>query len=169
MERQKRRCFISYHHENDEEYVLDLRDRLEDKWAIDYSLKEDISYKTEEGIYKEIRQKMRDCSVTIVLIGEQTGERYWVDWEIWASLRPYRHPYDPLRSFKPNGLLGVFLPGSEHWIPDRLQDNIASRYAVLMKWENLEQHFDSKVMFAHWKRSNRQYLIDNTRPRQNEY
>lgn len=168
MEKPKRRCFISYHHENDEKYVLQLRDRLSDKLVIDYSLKEDISHMSDEVIYQEIREKMRNCSVTVVLIGDRTGERHWIDWEIWASLRAYRHPYDSLRSFKPNGLLGVFLPTSSPWIPDRLQDNIKSRYAQLMKWENFEQHFESKVTFAHWKRSNRQYLIDNSRPRQIE-
>lgn len=132
----------------------------------DYSLKDDIGHLTDETIYKKVREKMRSCSVTVVLIGERTGHRKWIDWELWASLRVYNHPTDPYKSFKPNGLLGIFLPTDSHSIPDRFQDNIDSGYAVNMKWENLERDFESKVNLAYWKRTNNDYKIDNSRERQ---
>jgi len=109
---------------------------------------------------------MRNCSVTIVLVGERTGHRKWIDWEIWASLRGYTHPYDTSRSFKPNGLLAIFLPTESYSIPNRLQDNINSGYAVSMKWENLKRDFESKVNYAYWNRTNVPYKIDNSRERQ---
>jgi hypothetical protein len=136
----------------------------------DYSLKDDIGHFTDETIYRKVREKMRSCSVTFVLIGERTGHRMWIDWEIWASLRGYTHPYDPNKSFKPNGLLGIFLPVESHSIPNRFQDNMDSGFAVSMKWENLERDFESKVNYAYWSRTNVPRKIDNTRERmQNDY
>lgn len=160
-----RNCFVSYHHDRDQKYLYRLRNIIADMKVSDYSLKDDIGHLTDETIYKKIRAKMRNCSVTIILIGERTGHRKWIDWEIWASLRGYNHPYDSFKSFKPNGLLAIFLPGSSHSIPDRLQDNIDSGYAVCMKWENLERDFESKVNYAYWNRTKVPHKIDNSRER----
>ncbi len=157
-----RNCFVSYHHDNDQEYVEELRDTISGMRVADYSLKDDISHLKEETIYKKVREKMRTCSVTIVLIGTKTGHRKWIDWEIWSSLRAYNHA-DPLKSFKPNGLLAIYLPVKSHSIPDRLQDNIKSGYAVSMKWENLEKDFESKVNWAYWNRTKVPRKIVNTR------
>lgn len=168
MSAQLRNCFVSYHHENDQKYISKLRKVIGGMQVADYSLKDDIGHLTEETIYKKIRNKMRTCSVTVVLIGERTGHRKWIDWEIWASLRSYKHPYDPLKSFKPNGLLAIYLPKHSHSVPDRLADNIESGYAVSMKWENLERDFESKVNYAVWNRTNVPYKIDNSRERQEE-
>jgi len=158
-------CFVSYHHEYDQEYLLKLRKLKTGMQIADYSLKDDIGHLADETIYKKIRNKMRICSVTIVLIGEKTGHRMWIDREIWASLRGYTHPYDSSKSFKPNGLLGIFLPYYKHSIPDRFQDNIDSGYAVCMKWVNFERDFESKVNYAYWKRTNNADKIDNSRER----
>lgn len=166
MERKVRNCFVSYHHERDQKYISKLRRVISQMKVADYSLKDDIGHLTDETIYKKVREKMRSCSVTVVLIGERTGHRKWIDWEIWASLRGYTHPTDPYKSFKPNGLLGIFLPTDSHSIPDRFQDNIDSGYAVNMKWENLERDFESKVNLAYWKRTNNDYKINNSRERQ---
>ena len=165
MEKKARNCFVSYHHENDQQYLSRLRRTITHMEVADYSLKDDIGHLTEDTIYKKVREKMRNCSVTVVLIGERTGHRKWVDWEIWASLRGYTHPYDSYKSFKPNGLLDIFLPTDSHSIPDRLQDNMDSGFAVSMKWGNLERDFESKVNYAYWNRTNVDYKIDNGRER----
>jgi len=160
-----RNCFISYHHKNDQSYLNELR-RLKDGMKVaDYSLKDDIGYLSDETIYKKIRDKMRSCSVTIVLIGSETGNRKWIDSEIWASLRGYKHPTTSLKSFRPNGLLCIFLPGLNHSIPPRLQDNIDSGYAVSMRWKNIERDFENRVNYAIWKRDNLFDSIDNSRVR----
>jgi hypothetical protein len=162
MEKKTRNCFISYHHEKDQKYLSKLRKVITNMKIADYSIKDDIGHLTDETIYKKVREKMRNCSVTVVLIGETTGHRKCIDWEIWASLLGYTHPYDPLKSFKPNGLLGIFLPTDTHSIPDRLKDNIESGYAVSLKWKNLERDFESKVNYAYWNRTNVPYKIDNS-------
>lgn len=166
MEKKIRNCFVSYHHENDQKYLSRLRKVIGNMKVADYSLKDDIGHLTDDTIYKKVREKMRNTSVTVVLIGTLTGHRKWIDWEIWASLRAYTHPYDQLKSFKPNGLLGIYLPVDSHSVPERLQDNIESGYAVSMKWENLERDFESKVNYAYWNRTNNDYKIDNSRERE---
>lgn len=164
MSKIQRNCFVSYHHERDQRYLEKLRHTIGGMMVADYSLKDDIGHFTEDTIYKKIRNKMRSCSVTIVLVGERTGHRKWIDWEIWASLRGYSHN-DPLKCFKPNGLLAIYLPVDNHSVPERLQDNIESGYAVCMDWSNLNRDFESKVNYAHWKRTNNAHKIDNSRER----
>jgi hypothetical protein len=163
--RKTRNCFISYHHDNDKKYILALRRKLDYMKVSDRSLKNNIGHLADSTIYKIVRTKMRNCSVTIILIGNETGNRKWIDWEIWASLRAYNHPTDPFKSFKPNGLLAIFLPRKKHVIPERLQDNIDSGYAVSMKWENLERDFERKVNFAFWRRTFASQKIENRRER----
>jgi hypothetical protein len=168
MEKKTRNCFVSYHHERNQKYISKLRKVITQMKVSDYSLKDDIGHLTDETIYKKVREKMRNCSVTVVLIGERTGHRKWIDWEIWASLRGYTHPYDSYKSFKPNGLLGIFLPVESHSIPDRFQDNLDSGFAITMKWENFELEFENKVNQAYLKRTNMLDIIDNTRERMEE-
>lgn len=155
-----RNCFISYHHNRNQDYIEELR-QYQGNGIFDYSLKEDISELMNETIYKKIREKLYKCTVTIVLIGEETGKRKWIDWELWASLRPYNNSYGP--SFIPNGLLGIYLPVSNHSVPDRLQDNIESGYAVTMNWKNVRNGLESAIETAYIKRQNYRHLIDNRR------
>lgn len=166
IEKKIRNCFISYHHNNDQHYLNKLRKVVKKMKVSDFSLKDDIGHLTDETIYKKIRNKMRNCSVTVILIGSKTGHRKWIDWEVWASLRSYTHPFDRRKSFKPNGLLVIFLPVENHSIPKRLEDNIKSGYAVSMRWKNLERDFESKVNYAYWKRNNSTNKIRNYRQRQ---
>ncbi len=165
IEKKQRNCFVSYHHDNDQKYIEDLRSVISYMKVADYSLKEDIGELPNEEIYQIIRNKMRNCSVTVVLVGSKTGHRKWIDWEIWASLRPYKNNTNPFKSFKPNGLLAIFLPTETHSIPPRLQDNIDSGYAVSMRWKNLERDFESKVNYAYWKRNHIPHQIVNSRER----
>ena len=165
MEFNKRNCFISYHHEYDGEYMDELREIISPMSVFDYSLKSDIGHLTDETIYKKVREKMRNCSVTVVLIGESTGHRKWIDWEIWASLRGYNPGNSYYKSFKPNGLLGIFLPVESYSIPNRFEDNMDSGFAVSMDWENLERDLETKVNEAYWNRTNATWKIDNSRER----
>lgn len=156
-------CFVSYHHDYDQDYINRFRSINRGRTVSDFSLKNDISHLEEETIYQKIRSRMRNCSVTIVLIGERTGHRKWIDWELWASLRPYRHPTDIKKSFKPNGLLAIYLPNCYSYsIPDRLQDNIDSGYAIEMHWNYLKRDLDKKLRQSIANR-NKLHLIDNSR------
>jgi hypothetical protein len=161
MALQSRNFFVSYHHDYDQKYVKALRQIKQGMQVADYSLKEDISEYTDEQIYKVIRNKMRACSVTIILIGERTGHRKWIDWELWASLRGYKNSSNPKRSFRPKGLLAIYLPTASHSIPARLQANIDSGYAVSMKWKNIERDLEGRINYAIWKRDNASHEIKN--------
>lgn len=156
-----RNFFVSYHHEYNQKFVAKLRDIKQGMRVADYSLKNDISNYSDEQIYKVVRNKMRSCSVTIVLIGERTGHRKWIDWELWASLRAYKNTRDPKKSFRPKGLLAIYLPTETHSIPKRLKANIDSGYAVSMRWKNIERDLESKINYAIWKRDNASHEIRN--------
>lgn len=152
------KSFVSYHHANDQTKANHLRSTYgENNTLVDRSLKDAYDDKTDDEILALIRQNhLKDSTVTIVLIGSETANRKWVDWEIYASLRPYG---DRTR----NGLLGIYLPTAGA-TPARLQDNIDSGYAVTMKWENISWQLESKIDEAY---NNRAYsgLVVNTRPR----
>ena len=112
---------------------------------------------TDDKILAEIRQNhLKDSTVTIVLIGSETANRKWIDWEIYASLRPYS-------SRSRNGLLGIYLPTADE-TPARLQDNIDSGYAVTMKWENISWQLRSKIDEAYRNREKID-LLRNSRKR----
>lgn len=161
MALQSRIFFVSYHHDYDQAYVKKLREIKQGMKVSDYSLKVDISEYTDEQIYSVIRNKMRACSVTIILIGERTGHRKWIDWELWASLRSYKNSRNPKRSLKPKGLLAIYLPTASHSLPERLQANIDSGYAVSMRWKNIERDLEGRINYAIWKRDNASHKIKN--------
>jgi hypothetical protein len=152
----RHKVFISYYHDEDQEYANKLRSFYgKSKAIIDKSMYTDLSRLQDETILKKIRQDhLRDSTVTVVLVGENTWGRKWVDWEINSSLRPYG---DRTRS----GLVGIYLPNhrKKHF---RLTDNINSGYAVRLRWDEVEEKFIDAVHDAYNKR-NRPKLIDNTR------
>ena len=52
----------------------------------DWSLKEPFDSKKAEYIKRGIRERIRQCSVTIVYLSEKTAGSKWVDWEIRESI-----------------------------------------------------------------------------------
>lgn len=154
----KHKVFVSYHHAKDQQEANHLRTTYgEDDTFIDRSLDEAYENMDDDKILAAIRQKnLKDSTVTIVLIGSETANRKWVDWEICASLRPYAP-----RSR--NGLLGIFLPTANK-TPGRLQDNIDSGYAVTMEWEDISWQLEDKIDEAYNNRS-KDNLVRNDRER----
>lgn len=135
----RRKVFVSYHHGKDQDYanalrrVYSLTDTL-----IDRSLPDKINSNNNDYILSVIRtQHLKTSTVTIVLIGEDTWSRKWVDWEIYSSLRPYG-----MRTV--NGLLGILLPTATY-LPPRFAQNykeallgnrtVQVGYAKLINWE----------------------------------
>lgn len=79
---------------------------------------------------------LRDSSVTVVLVGQNTWQRKHVDWEINSSLRDTE--YNPR-----SGLIGIILPTysgyvsnnyNKHTIPPRLSDNLDCGFAKIYRW-----------------------------------
>ena len=139
----KYKVFISYHHEEDQEYKNRLAQALAHK-SIDMSVRQDDIQ--EEGLpLDEIRRIIRDdhiadATVAIVLIGKCAWQRKHVDWEISASL--IRRRNNPRC-----GLLGLLLPTHPDYrkspdkrnhrlIPPRLADNILGPdpFAAIYDW-----------------------------------
>lgn len=115
-----RNVFVSYAHRLDQNEADEFRRKFGNSSMVfsDKSLEnKDLSYLSDDTIKNDyIRPQLKQSSVTIVLIGSETGGRWWVDWEIYCSLRK---SYGNER----NGILGILLPNKQHNIPQRILDN----------------------------------------------
>ena len=52
----------------------------------DWSLREPFDSKKAEYIKRGIRERIRQCSVTVVYVSDKTADSKWVDWEIRESI-----------------------------------------------------------------------------------
>lgn len=139
----RHKVFVSYHHDNDQEY----RDLFEGLFSNVHDIMVsksvqigDISPNLKvDTIRQKIRDEyLRDSTVTVVLIGAETWKRKHVDWEIGASIRK-------TKCNSRSGLLGILLPTYPrppsnsnnyfiHTIPPRLHDNIECGFAQIYNW-----------------------------------
>ena len=109
----RHKVFISYHHANDQwakdeltAYGRASNDFIE-KSVKEGDIDEDNSDQTIRRIIRE--QYLRDSTVTIVLIGEETRKRKYVDWEIYSSMRQKGSENTK------NGIACILLPGTSGW------------------------------------------------------
>ncbi len=167
----KHKVFISYHHENDQYYKEELL-KMNEKYDIFIDASVDTGDIKEDLTDQQIREKIRDdylkdSTVTILLVGEETKSRKHIDWELYSSM------YDG-KVNKKSGILVITLPevkeGSIHaahreyekkyypeipnWItgtreeyekenpylPARIIDNLPEPYGKISvtKWDNIE-------------------------------
>lgn len=84
-----RKVFVSYSHRLDQQAADDFRKIFADERDvfIDKSIREDIGDLQTESIKARLSSLIKDSTVTVVLIGQETGGRSWVDWKIYHSLR----------------------------------------------------------------------------------
>lgn len=139
------KVFVSYYHNQDQGYRNDF-ERLCSNVMVSKSIQSgDIDTDTNtERVMQRIRDEyLKDSTVTVVLIGNHTWQRKYVDWEIYSSLRLTQ---SKLRS----GLLGILLPYRSDvnkkeydscTIPPRLYDNVLKNnnsepYAYVYNWSN---------------------------------
>lgn len=148
---QKHKVFISYHHKNDEYYKKHFIESFASSFEgfIPKSVEDgDINPLLQtDTIRQQIRDNfIRDATVTIVLIGNETWKRKHVDWEISSSIRQTKYN-------SRTGLIGILLPtyACEYsWdnkscenggqcnpftIPPRLYDNIKCGFAKIYNWD----------------------------------
>ncbi|WP_205454769.1 TIR domain-containing protein [Clostridium botulinum] len=144
-----RNVFVSYSHRLDQDEVDDFRLKFGSEKMVfsDKSLEnKDISYLSDETIKDNyIRPRIKNSSVTIILIGQETGGRWWVDWEIYYSLL---HTQGNAR----NGLLGIKLPNKRHFIPKRLEENLNMGLIIDMPKNKIE--LEKAIEEAYSKRYN---------------
>lgn len=84
------KAFISYHHANDQVYkdcLVQMGENHEifiDRSVDTGDISDDL---TDQAIREKIRDEyLRDSTVTIVLVGQETKRRKHVDWEIYSSM-----------------------------------------------------------------------------------
>lgn len=101
------KVFISYHHQNDQDYKDALIEygryyaAFIDKSVDAGQISENL---TDQAIREKIRDDyLRDTTVTILLVGVETKWRKHVDWEIYSSM------FDGVRN-KKSGILVINLP-----------------------------------------------------------
>jgi len=89
-EPEKHNVFISFAMEDEKEVNL-LRGQAKredsDLEFNDYSVKEAFDSKNAENVRRGIREKIKQCSVILVFVSNDTGNSKWVDWEIRESFR----------------------------------------------------------------------------------
>ena len=106
----KHRVFVSYHHKNDQAYKEYLINWAEENnifvdWSVDTGdISDDLS---DEQIREKIRDEyLRDCRVTILLVGTETKYRKHVDWELYSSMHN-------TQLNKKSGIIVILLPSAK--------------------------------------------------------
>lgn len=87
----KKNCFISFAHDEDGREVNALRAQAKNERTDinfnDYSVKEPFDSAQADYIKRQIRDKLRHCSTTIVYCTDASAKSEWVNWEVEASLK----------------------------------------------------------------------------------
>lgn len=158
MKPTRRKVFVSYHHSGDQAYYDEFSRFFHDQYEAirDNSLERLIQSDDTEYVMRQIREQyITGTSCTIVLIGAQSHERKYLDWEIKATLDKY------------HGLVGIVLPThlknptGEIIVPDRFLDNCKSGYAVWAHWNGLTAQALTQLIDTAMAKPQRQ--IDNSR------
>ena len=141
-----RKVFVSYSHRLDQEAAEEFRKLFSDERNvfIDKSIRHDIGELQKETIKTRLRELIADSSVTVVLLGAETGGRWWIDWEIYNSLRKSD-------GNNRSGLLGVKIKYKEHWVPERLEDNIPEM-GLIIDWPRDKRTLDNAIEEAYDRR-----------------
>ncbi|MEK3698062.1 TIR domain-containing protein [Paenibacillus sp. FSL R10-2199] len=163
----KRKVFISHFREDRQEVDAFIRKFAnEEKVFIPYVLGANandnfIQSQNPDYTMTQIRGKyLQDTTVTIVLVGNCTHSRRYVDWEIKSSIRQ--------GEYTPNGLMGIILPskGESAHLPLRLmanwnEDNV-NCYARYWVYPPSPEILGDWIEDAYQARRNRKHLIKNS-------
>jgi len=154
----KRKVFISYHHQFDQGWADHFSNQFSESFEVfcDRSLDEEIDSDDPEYVNRAIREDyISGSSVTIVLCGQETWKRKFVDWEIHSTLH-HQH-----------ALLGILVPGTQpgpqgrYFVPNRLHYNIASGYAHFLEvWPGIPSAITVTIEEA-VRRSKNKALLKN--------
>lgn len=159
FQRSKRRIYISYDHYRDAaafEAFQKLFSWLSEMKR-DQSLEREIGSGDAESFVTNLSQgPLEEVACMVLLCGSGTHLDKYVDWEIKAALDLGM------------GLLGVILPDnpsqSDHQpvLPNRMQRNFDSGYAVVCRWEELAQLKIDLIQRVNFSMSRPRELIDNS-------
>jgi len=168
----RRKCFISYHHADQQEVdkfirTFDHERNIFISRGLGKEMSQNIVDSTDtDYVMRRIRELyLSDSTVTIVMLGKCTWARRYVDWELQSSLRNGE-------TVTANGLLGIKLPSypsSGGPYPNRLELNLkqndsqADRYARVLSYPTSSQDLMDAIEAAHQRRSTHQKWINNPR------
>ena len=121
---------------------------------------------SDDEIMRQIRENyLADSTVTVVLVGQKTYRRKFVDWEIYSSLRQtIANPR--------SGLVGILLPTRNDYntgrydpstVPARLVDNNKTGFAKMYNWTTDERSIIAMIDDAF--RVRKDGTVDLSRPR----
>jgi hypothetical protein len=158
----KHRIFVSYHHGGDQAYYEAFSKAFHGTYDVIYD--NSLERRVDSGDVAYVRRQIREnyiagSSCTIVLVGEETWRRKYVDWEIQATLD------------KEHGLIGVRLPtaiqsaDNKVIVPGRLYDNIESGFAHWLSWHEITASAMQLQRYVAEAKSRNTRLIVNTRER----
>ncbi|MBW7997174.1 MAG: hypothetical protein FVQ81_11520 [Candidatus Glassbacteria bacterium] len=170
----RRKCFISYHHADQDEvneFVQDFDHQGDVLIArgLGQEMSQDIIDSTDtDYVMRRIRELyLSDSTVTLVMLGKCTWARRYVDWELQASLRHGEKT-------TPNGLLGIKLPSypsNDGSYPKRLNDNLLSEadkaagrdcFARVMGYPQTEDGLFDAIDAAYQRRTSAAKWIRNS-------
>lgn len=134
----KHRVFVSYHHKNDQAYKEYLINWAEENnifvdWSVDTGdISDDLS---DEQIREKIRDEyLRDCRVTILLVGTETKYRKHVDWELYSSMHN-------TQLNKKSGIIVILLPSAKSEFFTVGDDNEKSAiYPTVTDWTTINTY-----------------------------
>ena len=149
----KPNVFISFQHDD-----LKVKEKFERMFVKHFDIATSSAVQTgkidtdlnDEEIMRRIRNNhLRNATLTIVLIGKNTYNSKFVDWEIQYALRQKQ------RLKNRSGLMGIFIPeiknGCKNYkrlLPPRLNENIKSGYAQCHDWTDDPQQLSAWVQKA---------------------
>jgi hypothetical protein len=163
----RHKCFISYHVADLEQvkaFVTDFGSEFIPR-SVGVTEDDDFVDSTDtDYIKRRIREEyLSNSTVTILLLGEGTWGRKFVDWEISSSLRN-----DPVNGR--NGLLVIPLPSMNNraTLPARVRDNFvpgdpAGSYASYVSYPVSKSVLRTNIEIAFQARSLKGNLVDNSR------
>ena len=163
----RHRCFLAHHAEDAEEVLSFVEAHQDVIIPISIGVEDDdfIDSQNDDYVMSQIRAKYLGAStVTIVLVGQCTWARKYVDWEIYSSLRSSS-------SSSVNGLISVRMAsGNNAQRPPRLNANIAGPsgkdgYARAYSYPTSPTSLRTMVEDAFIARTTRKHLIATATPR----
>lgn len=171
-----RRCFISYHHADQAEVSAFVRTFHHEQGAftgrglglVEAMSNDIIDSNDTDYVMRRIRELyLKGSSVTLVMLGNCTWSRRYVDWEIQASLRQDR-------DITPNGLLAIKLPSCRDTspFPERLSANLLGHDNTYARWigypndtatlvEAIEAAYQRRYTNARWIVNARERFSNN--------
>lgn len=143
----KHRVFVSYHHKNDQAYKEYLINWAEENnifvdWSVDTGdISDDLS---DEQIREKIRDEyLRDCRVTILLVGTETKYRKHVDWELYSSMHN-------TQLNKKSGIIVILLPSAKSEFFTVGDDNEKSAiYPTVTDWTTINTYTEFEQRYPY--------------------